>query len=218
MIAYAFLTPDGRPTGGGSAPALPDGAVPLTEPWTTADLPRLQYRAGVWELRFEVDAVALDDPGDGTAQAAAVLAKARAAAAVRINARTDAFRRRFYTAIAGQDALYLEKRAEALAYIREAEQAGEPGSLEDYPLLAGEVGITAPTPWQLAQVWLHLSAMFKSIGATTERPRQIAMNAIADAPDEEAIWAVEATFAEALNATLAAPPAAPLAAPATKGP
>jgi hypothetical protein len=210
MISFAFISADGIPTGGGRQPELPEGAVPLDDPWTTADLPRLRYRAGAWELRVDIDAVALEGPAERAAREAAVLAAARAAAVTRINARTDATRRRFYTAIAGQDALYLEKRAEALAYIREAEQSGEPATLEDYPLLANEVGVTAPTPWQLAQIWLHLSEAFKAIGGATERPRQIAMNAIAEAPTEDALWAIEASFAEEL--------ATAIATLATKGP
>jgi hypothetical protein len=199
MIAYAFLTSDGIPTGGGVGPALPDGAVELTEPFTTADLPRLRYQGGSWEVRADLVREAPPSPEDAAQRDAFFLARARAAYADRINTLTDAFRRQFYTSIAGQDALYLEKRAEALAYVRQTDQAGEPGTLDDFPLLANEIGVTAPTAWQLAQIWLHLSEAFKTIGAATERPRQIAMNAIATATDEDALLAIEAAFTQALQ-------------------
>jgi hypothetical protein len=199
MIDFAFIDADGYPTAGGRLRELPDGAVPLPERFTKADLSRLRYRDGVWEER---PVVSEPEPAPSAeeiaAWQAAMLDRARAASVTRINAETDTFRRQFYTSIAGQDALYLEKRAEALAYIREADQAGEPATLDDYPLLANEVGITAPTPWQLAQIWLHLSEAFKTIGAATERPRQIAMNAIAAAPDEDALRAIETAFAQTL--------------------
>lgn len=199
MIAFAFIDAEGFPTGGGIRPRLPEGAVPLGEAFTTADLPRLRYRNGAWEERVDLPVPARASAEEQAMLRADLMDRARTAAIARINARTDAFRRQFYTSIAGQDALYLEKRAEALAYVRETDQAGEPATLDDYPLLANELGVTAPTPWQLAQIWLHLSASFKAIGAATERPRQIALNAIAAADDEEALQAIDAAFAQTLS-------------------
>lgn len=201
MIAFAIIGPDGIPTGGGIRRALPEGAVPLTPPWTTADLPRLRWQDGAWVLR-EVKPGPAPSAEELAARAAAQLDRAKAQATDRINAAVDAYRRRFYTAIAGQDALYLEKRAEALAYIREAEMSGEPRDLADYPLIANELGITAPTAWQMAQLWLHLSDAFKQIGAATERPRQVALTAIALARDPEALAAIEADFTDALSRLL----------------
>lgn len=201
MIAFAFLGPDGIPTGGGCLRQMPEGAVPLPAPYTSADLPRLRFRKGAWEER-----PTLPEPEVAkTAEEVALwrgwmLDRARTATIARINAQTDVFRRQFYTVIAGQDALYLEKRAEAVAYVRQTDQAGEPLTLDDFPLLANELGVTAPTPWQVAQIWLHLSASFKAIGAATERPRQIAMNAIATAPDEAALRTIETFFTRALDA------------------
>ncbi|MCU0826663.1 MAG: hypothetical protein MUE52_04495 [Tabrizicola sp.] len=199
MIAFAIIGPDGIPTGGGIRRTLPEGAVPLTAPFTTADLPRLRWQDGVWVERVDLTPDPTPDP---EAFAAAQLARARLDAVDRINAATDAFRRRFYTDITGQDALYLEKRAEALAYVREAEESGEPKDLADYPLIANEIGVTAPTPWQLAQIWLHLSGAFKSIGAATERPRQIALNAVALARDQDELFTIQDTFTQALSRLL----------------
>ena len=71
-------------------------------------------------------------------------------------------------------------------------------TLDDYPMIAGEVGVTAPTAWQLSQLWLHMSAAFRAIAIATERPRQIALNAIATAPDESTLQEAETAFAQAL--------------------
>lgn len=215
MIAFAYLTAEGLPTGGGIRPALPEGAVPLPAPWTTMDLARLRYRGGTWEERTDLVPDAAPTKAELAQRATARLAAAREAAIARINARTDAFRRRYYTVIAGQDALYLEKRTEALAYVREADQAGEPATLTDYPLIEGEIGVTAPSAWQLAQVWLNMSAQFLAIGAATESPRQIANNAIALATDETTFWQIEATFAQTLTAVEAFVQSR---SPATQGP
>ena len=198
MIAFAYLNPEGLPTGGGVDRTLPEGAIPLTPPFTTDHLPRLRYRDGAWEERTDLEPDPAPTQAEMLARAASRLAGARAATVAVVNARTDAFRRRYYTVIAGQDALYLEKRAEALAYVREADQAGEPPTLDDYPMIAGEVGVTAPSAWQLSQLWLNMSERFRFIGAATERPRQIALNAIATAPDESTLQEAETAFAQAL--------------------
>jgi hypothetical protein len=193
MIAYAFIGADGIPTGGGIRPTLPEGAVALAPPLTTADLPRLRWTGSDWAWR-EAWIAPAPTAEERAVEAAARLASARAAALARVTQAVDALRRRVYTDIAGQDALYLEKRAEAVAYVRQTEMAGEPKDLDDYPLLANEVGVTAPTPWQLAQIWLHRSDQFKALGIATERARMIAATAITQAEGLAAIEAAEAAF------------------------
>lgn len=198
IIAYAFLDADGIPTGGGSNRQLPKGAIPLPPVFSTTDLPRLQYRDGVWSLRD------LPAPVPPTAEELAAIALsrltlARSSAVETVDRRAGELRRRIYTDIPGQDALYLEKRAEAVAYVAGARQGGEPATLADFPLLENETGITAPTPWQLAQIWLHVSDQFKRLGAATERLRMQAHIALATAPDEASIDSILADFTEALT-------------------
>lgn len=182
MIAFAFIGPDGLPTGGGIRPQLPDGGIALTAPFTTADLPRLRWTGRDWVTRE----VSRDPPPSGEE----VLQKARDEARQRINARADHLRRTQLTDIAGQDAIYQAKRAEALAYLREAEMTGEPASLADYPWLQAELGVTAPTAWQLAQIWLHLSDAAAAALIATEGQRQADLQRIAAATDIAAIEAV----------------------------
>lgn len=198
MIAFAFVTPDGIPTGGGVRPVLPEGAMALPAPLTTADLPRLRWTGAEWVWR-EVTPDPAPTAEEIAAEDAARLARAKGEATARVNARVDGLRRRHYTVIAGQDALYLEKRDEALAYVRETEIAGEPKDLADYPLIENELGITAPTPWQIAQIWLHRADQFKTIGRLTEAPRQIALNAIAAARRVAEIEAAESDLSRALE-------------------
>lgn len=197
MIEFAIIGRDGRPTGGGARPVLPEGAVPLA-PYSTQDLPRLRWTGAEWE---ELEIKEPDPPSaeEVRATAAAHLAEARKTAARQVNAAVDRFRKRIFTVIAGQDSLYLEKRAEAVAYVRLAERSGEPATLEDYPLLANEVGVTAPSAWQLAQIWLFRSDQFKRVGAETERLRMDAMMRIGAAPDFTSIETIEQDFNAALN-------------------
>lgn len=113
----------------------------------------------------------------------------------RINTKAGQFRSKFYTDIPGQTALYLEKRTEALAYIQQ-----QPETLDDFPLLQNEVGITAETAWELAQLWLNLSDLFKIIGGQTERARMTASVAIGKATDTQSVLAAEYEFDAALAA------------------
>jgi hypothetical protein len=196
MIAFAFLDASGIPTGGGIGPKLPDGAVELTPPFTTIDLPRIRFLDGAW---VERPAPPPPSAEEIAARTEGLLRRARAEAAEVINARAGDLRRRFVTAIPGQEAIYLEKRAEARAYIAAASQGGDPQDLADYPLLAGEVGLTAPDAWQLAQVWLNRAHLFKRVGAATEGARLAALAALTIAPDYDTIEAIQTDFTQALS-------------------
>lgn len=140
--------------------------------------------------------------GKGSAElAAASLARARKAAGVRINAAIGQVRLRYVTDIPGQQAIYTEKLAEARAWLALRD---EPATLADFPLLAAEVGVTAPTPWHLAQIWANKSALWRQVAGQTERLRMEAAAAIDAAPDEAAVdaavdVAVNAALGETLN-------------------
>lgn len=201
MITYAFVNPDGLVTGGGIARELPEGAVRLTESFSLSDLPSLCLRDGVWEKRTDLP-VSEDKPPSAEEVAiwqAAMLDRARAAAIARINAAAGALRLKVYTDIPGQDALYLEKRGEAQAFVAAQK---EPETLADYPLMAGEIGpgLTAHTAYELAQIWLNRSHLFKQLGAATEATRLRAIYEVGAAADASAIGDAEARFHAALAA------------------
>lgn len=97
---------------------------------------------------------------------AAQLVAARLAAVGQINALAGGVRRRFVTDIPGQEALYLMKEAEARAWLMAATPAPA-----DYPLIAAEIGITAPDADQVAQVYLNLAAIWLQAAARLETAR-----------------------------------------------
>ncbi len=204
MKIFAYIDANGIPVRGGRNRELPDGAVELTPPLNIEDLPHIRFRDGAWERRPEEQPFVLSPEevaAEQAAMAAAQLTRARTQLVERVNRMAGDLRRRIYTDIPGQDALYLEKRAEALAYVAAtlAQGGTEPALLDAYPLLASEVGITAPSAWQLAQLWLNRSDQFKRVGAATEQARMRAIAAIATAPDFTSLEAIEADFTEGLS-------------------
>ena len=180
---------------------LTDESFPVTEGTYRQTLPP----DGEWEVIVAgpkpfVESTVLVRRGSGSvARNAAGLAYARKAAVVRINTIAGQVRSSIFTDIPGQEAIYLEKRAEARAYIAQATQAGAPSDLAEYPLLAGEIGVTAPDAWQLAQLWLNSAELFRRVGAATETHRLRALAALATAPDHETIETIQTTFTEALS-------------------
>ena len=111
---------------------------------------------------------------------AVVLQEHRLAAVDRINRAAGAVRRLYITDIPGQEALYLMKETEARAWLAE----GEPNPA-DYPLIAAEIGITAPTGDEVAQVYLNLAAIYIQAAAQLEHARlgHIAMAETAATPE-----------------------------------
>lgn len=118
------------------------------------------------------------------AREAADLATAKARAIAGINARAGQQRLALITDLPGQDMIYLAKEAEALRYLAETP---EPADLSSYPLIAAEVGITAPDAYQIAQIWAQLGAMWRQVAAQIEGARLGAINAITAAEDDAAI-------------------------------
>lgn len=111
-----------------------------------------------------------------------------------VNTRVGERRAALITTLPGQQMLYLRKEDEARAYVALAE---EPTTLADYPLIAAEVGITAETPWQLAQLWLAMSALWKSTAAQLEGLRMSTIGAIGAATTAAEIDAAVAAFTAA---------------------
>lgn len=132
----------------------------------------------------------------GAEAVSANLAGARLQAIARINAAIGARRKAFVTDIPAQEMLYLEKRSEALRYLAEDP---EPEALDGYPLLAAEIGITAPTAWQLAQIWANQAAMLVAVAAHLETLRLGAIAAIETAATAEEIEAALDAFQDALS-------------------
>jgi hypothetical protein len=121
------------------------------------------------------------------------LDSARRNATAQVNMIIGSFRERFITTAPGQDMIYSAKEAEARSFI-----ANQPETLEDYPFIAAEVGILAPTAWQVAQIWLYMAASWRAIAASLEGLRVGATGAIAAAQTLQEIDAVVANLRGAL--------------------
>jgi hypothetical protein len=75
-------------------------------------------------------------------------------------------------------AIYLEKRDEAERWLA----SGEPEDLDGFPYLAQETGVTAPTTYQLASLWINLSALWLTqIGPAIEGAEQRAKRDVSQA-------------------------------------
>lgn len=133
-------------------------------------------------------------PEEIEAQRLEVLAEAKSAALARITAAVQGLRLRLVTPLPGQEAIYLQKQAEAARYV------ANPGPLDGFPFLAAEVGVTAPTAEELAQLWLNMAHIFAVVGSVTERARKAAEGGIAAAGDLDAVNKAEALFMAAMEA------------------
>ena len=138
-------------------------------------------------------ALAALPPDDGPApEPDEPIERTRAQAIAGINRVAGEARRRWITVIPGQEMLYLEKRQEAQAYLSDPDP-----DITLYPLIAAEIGITAPSAWEVAQVYLGLAAIWRQIAAPLEAARLAGIAAVEVAPDAE-------TVAAALAQTLSA--------------
>lgn len=113
---------------------------------------------------------------------AEALEDAKAAARARLSAYIEAARRSLVTPLTGQDMIYLAKEAEAIAWVAD----GAP-VLAGYPLLAAEVGITAPDADQIAQLWLNMAALWRQMAAQLEALRLSVGAAIDSATTQDAV-------------------------------
>ncbi|WP_411838565.1 hypothetical protein [Paracoccus sp. ME4] len=119
----------------------------------------------------------------------AELVGARLAAIAAINAAAGQIRRLYVTDIPGQEALYLMKEAEARAWVASA----DPDPMQ-FPLISAEVGITATTADEVAQVYLNLAGIYTAAAAQLETVRlgHIALAEVA--PTVEAAEAAAQAF------------------------
>lgn len=108
-------------------------------------------------------------------RAAAALAEARATAHAALATRIAAARSALITDLPGQQMIYLAKEAEARAFL-----ADPAPDLAAYPLLAAEVGLTAPDAQALAQIWLNMAMLWRNAAAGLEATR-LALGAAIDA-------------------------------------
>lgn len=132
-------------------------------------------------MRIEIDGVAR-------------LAAEKRAAVAQVNGMADQVRRMFITPIIGQEMVYLEKEAEARRYLNELEP-----DLSDYPFISAEVGVSAITAQQVAQLYLNLGAQWRVVGSMLENVRLGSIAAIEAATTLAQISAVVDAAAAAVG-------------------
>lgn len=82
--------------------------------------------------------------------------------------------------------IYLAKEAEAIRWLGSDPAPADPA---DFPLIAAEIGITAETADQLAQLWVNLGHLRRGLAAQIETARLGTIKAINEAGDEGGIAA-----------------------------
>ena len=106
----------------------------------------------------------------------------RAAAEAAIDAQADAQLEPYMTLSPGRAMTYMAKEAQAREFLAVAEP-----DLADFPLIAGEVGITAETAQGVAETILTMSRAWHSVGAAIESARLGAKAAVRKAATPEAV-------------------------------
>lgn len=124
------------------------------------------------------------NPAATAARLSADLATAKAAAIAAVNLRIGNQRAAYITVAPGQEMIYQRKEAEAREYLS---FLAEPATLTEFPLIAAEVGITAPTAAQVAQVWLNMAAAWVAVAAALETARMTQIGQIESAQSVEEI-------------------------------
>lgn len=101
-----------------------------------------------------------------------------------INETINETRSMFVTPLVGQDSIYLAKEQEAIRYLS---QNPEPTNLNGYYHLQNEVGITAETAYQLAQMWVNMGEQWRYVSGIIEGCRMKAYKSLNDATTLEDI-------------------------------
>lgn len=125
----------------------------------------------------------------------------RAQAIADVNTQAGNVRSRFITTIPGQEMIYLKKEQEAISYIAEDPA---PTNLVNYPLLAAEIGVTASTAYELAQIWLNMASQWQAVAGMIETARLTAVYTIEVAQTESAIAAAMQQFGTAMGQVIQA--------------
>lgn len=108
-----------------------------------------------------------------------------------VNKQTGDTRALFVTNADLQQLIYNAKEAEAYAYIN---SDPPPENLAEFPFLAAEIGIIAPTAYELAQIWINMSAQWRYVGAFLEGLRAGAIQQIEAATTHDELEAICAAF------------------------
>ena len=147
------------------------------------------------EYKIEGGAAVALPPSTDTTDIEAELRRFRSFAVREIDVLRGETRAKFITVIPGQEAMYISKRNEALGLILE----GETADPLEFPLLASEVGTTASTIYEVAQIVLNLNWEWKQLAKIIEQASLQAKNNIAAAQSVDEIKTIVEDLTNQLN-------------------
>lgn len=75
-------------------------------------------------------------------------------------------RQAYVTPLPGQEMIYMAKEAEALRFISDADP-----DMTTYPFISQEIGITAGTAYEIAQLWAWMGHFWRETAASIEKVR-----------------------------------------------
>ena len=100
----------------------------------------------------------------------------------------------YITDIIGQEMIYTMKRDEAISYLNTSDPI-----LSDYPLISAEIGVTATTAYEVAQIYINMSDMFVQALAALENIRLTAGSAIDGATEKTGVDTALDNFSTGLS-------------------
>lgn len=139
--------------------------------------------------------------------AAKNMALLRHEAATAIDAKADEVRARFATP--GKHTIYDRKLREAERYLDALSHGNNLPSLNGYPYLRAETGLTAPGAEALARLWVAMSVQWETVSPAIEALALGAKAAVRAAGSKAAVDAAAAQATAALDAIGEKPPQRP---------
>ena len=88
----------------------------------------------------------------------------------------------YITDVVGQEMIYTMKRDEAISYLNTSDPI-----LSDYPLISAEIGVTATTAHEVAQIFINMSNIFAQALAALENIRLIAVSTVNSATEKTGV-------------------------------
>lgn len=119
----------------------------------------------------------------------------KANASAQVNEIRGSTRLKYITDLPGQDALYAAKREEAVAYLSDPDPDDNL-----YPLVKSEIGETAPTGFEVAQIFLNLNDLWREAAGAIDAACFAAKRQVQDAIAANDIAAIVEALQIQLNA------------------
>lgn len=105
-----------------------------------------------------------------------------------VNSASEQVRKKYITPIVGQEMMYLMKEQEAKSFMT---YYNDPDAvmpdLSEFPFINKEIGTTGQDAFEVAQVFLNLSALWRVVGSALEQIRVASNEAIRTATDKATI-------------------------------